>query len=144
MMNDDNIEKARSPSARAGGPSPWAERGCGPGEASCPDMVYWRVSSHEWDHDRFVVRLSADHPCCTCALNSARSIGASYSNACHASHSSKSFATHGVYGPGTTHRSLNPGIGSVSPPFVITPLRPGWVQYVCQILHICTPITPRW
>ena len=44
------------------GPSPWAERGCGPGEASYPDTVCWRVSSHERDHDRFVHRPSAKTP----------------------------------------------------------------------------------
>ena len=75
---------------RTGGPSPWTEHLCGPGEACCPDAVCWRAPSHERGHDRFVLRPSSNHPCCTCASSSDSSArGASHGNACHASHSKR-------------------------------------------------------
>ena len=103
--------------SRTGGPSPWAERGCTLGEARCPDTVCGRVSSHERDHDRFVLRPSANHPCGTCASSSGSSARrASHGNACHASHNSTSFSTHSVCGPGTARRMSSPGISSARPP----------------------------
>ena len=82
-----------------------------------PDTACWRVSSHERDNDRSVLRPSANHPCCTCASSSgciARR--ASHGNACHASHSNKSCASHSNCGPGTARSVSSPGISSASPP----------------------------
>lgn len=62
MPNSGNIG---AETFRIGGPSPGVERGCGPGEASRPEAACWRVSSHERDHDRSVLRPSANRPCCT-------------------------------------------------------------------------------
>ena len=109
-------------------------------------MVWWRVSSHERDNDRFVLRSFAKQPCCTCASSSGSSAGrADHDNACHASHSSKSCASHSsICGPGTARRASSHGISSTRPPerssarplVVITPLQPGWVFHLCQILPI--------
>ena len=46
--------------------SPWTELLCCPGEACCRDAVCWRrAPSHEWGHERFVLRPSSNHPCST-------------------------------------------------------------------------------
>ena len=108
-------------SLRTGGPPPWAERGCGLKEK--PAVPTRRsagvsVSSHERQHDRFVLPPSAKHSCRICASNFGRSARRPrHGKSCNASHSSKSYASHSsVCGPGTAHRASSPGISSASPP----------------------------
>ena len=139
---------------------PIDKRGCGPGEASCPGTVCWRVSTHERGHDRFVLRPSANHPCRTFASNSGSSARrASRGNACHASHCGKSYASHSDLAVPAqliallTQASAAPGsVASAAPShpaaaapatlIVITPLRSGvGVPRVPHTTH-CTPITP--
>ena len=151
-----------------GRPTPWKERGCGPGESSCPDTMCWRDSSHERNDDRFVRRPSANHPCCTCASSSGSSARrASHGNACHASHDSKSCASHSVCGSDIARRASSPGTSSARipgnrgtkpsgssnhssperssdnpPPCHHPPAARVGVPLVPSVAH-CTPITPR-
>ena len=100
-----------------GGLSRWAEGGCGPEEASCPDTtVCRRHSSRKRDHDRFVLRPFSSHPCCICAASFGGRAGrASHGNACHASHRSKFCTSHKVCCPGIARRASIPGFSSASP-----------------------------
>ena len=73
MENDNNIEKALSPSARAAHHR--GQNAAVATERRWADKVCWCVTSHERGHDRFVLRPSANHPCCTytCASSSGSS-----------------------------------------------------------------------
>ena len=99
---------------RTGGPSPWTTPLCGPGEACCPDAVYWSAPSHERGHDRFVLRPSANHPCRTrLKLRQQRSEPARATRATPAA--AARLAPDSVCGPGTARRSSSPGTSVCDP-----------------------------